>query len=121
MSKATISDLVGKTLTTIVNTKEEIIFTTDKEYKYKMFHSQNCCEDVYVDDIVGDVNDLLNTPILYAEEVSNINDPPKENSEESYTWTFYNIRTIIGSVTIKWYGTSNGYYSEEVDFAKIND
>jgi hypothetical protein len=84
--------------------------------------------NVDVDDVCGDVEDLLNTPILRAEEVKNLNLPSK-NEESSFRWTFYKFATAKGYVDIKWYGTSNGYYSEECslnyyphdpdDFSKI--
>ena len=60
-----------------------------------------------------------------AEEASSYNENPIEVAgkemyhDDSFTWTFYKLATIKGYVTIRWYGTSNGYYSEEVDFEKV--
>lgn len=78
---------------------------------YRFTHDQNCCESVDIDDICGDLQDLVGAPILTAEERSNRADT--ENGSE--TWTFYEFRTVKGSVTVKWHGSSNGYYSESVD------
>lgn len=80
-----------------------------------MFHGQDCCEEVWLEDIIGDLDDLVGSPILKAEKRTDENLPPVENSDFSYTWTFYEFATIKGSVTLRWFGTSNGYYSEDVD------
>jgi hypothetical protein len=99
--------LVGKTLESVVNSD-------------KLYHSDDCCESVTVEDIAGNLDDLVGSPILQAEESSNSDDPHGQDYEpESYTWTFYRIATAKGLVVIRWYGTSNGYYSESVSFAKV--
>ncbi len=55
-----------------------------------------------------------------AEEATNSDDPPVgEYQPESYTWTFYRFATVRGYVTIRWFGSSNGYYSEQASFARI--
>ena len=122
------SDLLGKVLSSIeVNEdKTQITFTTKDGRKYLMYHDQDCCELVQVDDICGDFNDLIGYVILQAEESSNKSEhgvydyPAKCNgNDDSWTWTFYRIATIKGQVVIKWYGYSNGCYSEKVDFSLI--
>jgi hypothetical protein len=111
--------LIGKTLTHIEYNEDEMIFTTSNGEIYKMYHEQNCCESVSIEDITGDLSDLLHATLTMAEEVTN-NDNPKTIYDESYTWTFYKFATIKGFVTIRWYGESNGYYSESVDFRRVN-
>ena len=96
------------------NIDDAIYFITSTK-RYKMFHEQGCCESCTVEDIVGDLNDLIGSPILYAYEATNKDVDLKAN-DDSCTWTFYHISTIEGTVTIRWYGESNaGYYSERVD------
>ncbi|EQK39795.1 hypothetical protein C672_3655 [[Clostridium] bifermentans ATCC 638] len=84
-----------------------------------MYHEQNCCESVYIDEIHGDLNNLIGSEILMAEEIEGESPSEVDSYFESYTWTFYKLATVKGYVTIRWFGESNGYYSESVDFAKV--
>lgn len=116
--------LLGKTLVSVENREdEELVFTTDDGEVYRQYHQQSCCESVYVESIVGDLNDLIGSPILVAEEVTSNENPPdaKESETEyqdSFTWSLYKLATRKGYVDIRWYGSSNGYYGEEVDLVK---
>ena len=113
-----VSILKGKILKDIkIEGNENILFIDEDGIEYKMFHDYDCCENVYIEDICGDINNLIGSEIIMAEEVINRDLSPLNEFDESYTWTFYKFATVKGYVTIRWYGEANGYYSEEVDFA----
>ena len=116
-------ELQGRVLCKVVQIDDdELRFHLTEDHYVRMYHEQDCCETVSIEDIVGDLDDLVGTPLLLVEEVSNY-EPETETDKdeddyyyaESETWTYYRFRTIKGSVDIRWYGSSNGYYSESVD------
>lgn len=123
--KVEFKDIIGKTFTTVTVGKERQRICYNEEYRdyihfnlegsngyYKMHHIQDCCEDVYMKQIDGDIEDITNSIIINAEEVtSSTKDDDGENQ-----YTFYKIFTAKGDVTISWYGESNGHYSISVDF-----
>lgn len=123
MEFKSINSLVGKTFTSVVRTStgdeynggDSITFNGNETYKF--FHEQDCCEDVVIEDICGDLSDLENTPIIVAEVTKNIAEDT-ENCDER-TWTFYKFSTVKGFVTVRWFGQSNGYYSTDVNFVKV--
>ena len=113
-----VEELLGKTLAKITqNGDDELYFTTTDGTTYKMFHYQDCCESVYIEDIIGDLDDLVGSPLLMAEEVTESGET--SHWGDSSTWTFYKFATAKGYVTVRWYGESNGYYSESVDFVEV--
>tara|TARA_R110000851_G_scaffold234797_1_gene387305 strand:- start:1531 stop:1959 length:429 start_codon:yes stop_codon:yes gene_type:complete len=129
--------LLGKVFTSVEKNQDnnQIIFTTSEGVEYKMYHYQDCCESVSIEDINGDLNDLVGKPILLAETTSSSEHTPEQlaaiekekeeegddyySYEESFTWTFYKLATIKGYVDIRWYGESNGYYSESVSIVEV--
>ena len=119
-----INSIIGKTLSHIdINqSRDEIKFFCNDGDVYLMYHSQDCCETVTIEDVIGDIDDLIGFPITMAEEVISKENPKESNYiEDTFTWTFYKLATVKGYVTIRWYGESNGYYSESVDFVKIEN
>lgn len=98
---------------TFAKTDGEKFETSDGKF-YEFYHEQGCCESVGVEEIHGDLEDLIGSPILQAECVTDYEHESPEHAH-SYSWTFYKFATIKGSVTVRWLGESNGYYSESVD------
>jgi hypothetical protein len=128
ITMAKIKDLVGKILTEVKQDGDKILFVVNDDTKYKMYHEKDCCEIVSIDDINGDLQDLIGSPIILAEEVSNDDfeyafaskfkkvegsyskkDDEGNYEPESHTWTFYKLATAKGYVDIRWFGESNGY------------
>ena len=116
-----IAEMLGQTIAGIDGKPgdDELVFRMADGRVYKMFHDQDCCESVYLEDVCGDLDDLIGSPIVMAECETNSDDPVPINTD-SFTWTFYKLGTAKGSVTLRWFGESNGYYSEEVTFALID-
>jgi hypothetical protein len=115
-----VEELKGQVLSRVENSGDQVVFETVNGDVYRMYHEQDCCESVYLEDVVGDLQDLVGSEILIAEESSG--DTPAdykfEYEPESYTWTFYKFATRKGYVDMRWLGTSNGYYGESVNFVK---
>lgn len=115
------SELLGKVLASVSVSWDEydgdrIEFKTSDE-TFVMYHPKDCCESVSLEDVTGDWADLLGHPLLVADERSK-----RGNVEDgTETWTFYHLATIKGTVVLRWYGTSNGYYSESVYLYRVED
>ena len=117
-----LKDLIGKIMVKVAHIVEarghKILFVTHDGERYKLWHNLDCCESVVVEDITGRLEDLVGAPITLAEERTNKFNPDGVFIEYqgSFTWTFYTFATTKGHVDIRWYGESNGCYSEGVDF-----
>jgi hypothetical protein len=129
--------LKNQTLSKIeVDTNDEYIdFITTHGNRYRLVHFQDCCEYVTIDDICGDLDDLIGEPLLEVEEI--VSETPDhlpavdkvklilEDTQNGYlvdnsqTWSFYKLRTRKGEVTLRFYGSSNVYYSETVSFIEM--
>lgn len=138
---AEITELIGQTFSKVERVGDEAIhFYCGEKIMFKMLHITDCCESVTIEDINGDLSDLENSPILTAEEITNekfiedfkakfcvtnqwgrLVDKDGNHEPDSFTWTFYKLATIKGYVDIRWYGESNGYYSEGVDITKPDE
>ena len=110
--------MLGKTFVKVTGSddSDEMLFETAQGERFMFAHQQDCCETVSINDIVGDLQDLVGEPLLVAEEVQG--ETPVDFDEmdhESVTWTFYKFATRKGYVDVRWLGESNGYYSESVD------
>lgn len=103
----------GGTMLTI-HTRHAVTRTA---HEWRMYHDQDCCECVDLVDGIDALRGLIGNKVVTAEEVSERG----ENAEygDTYTWTYYKIATMHGDACLRWYGSSNGYYSESVTFTEV--
>lgn len=120
---AELASLNGKVIQKITGlskySDEVDIFTTDGGH-YRFYHSQSCCENVSLEDYDLSTHSIDGGTVINAYESSNPPNPP-ECTAESFTWTFYKIETTKGGLWMRWLGTSNGWYSESVNFINLNE
>ena len=96
---------------------DEVRIYTKCGRAFKFYHIENCCESVYLCDF--EVDEIIGAEIIAADELTNSESMQPDTSTESWQWTFYRINTTNGELWMRWLGESNGYYSEDVDFAEI--
>ena len=92
---------------------DSIVIKFEDGSSLKMYHEQDCCESVWIEDIESNKNlsDYKGAVVIdmYVTTAENT------EASESGTYTFYNLNTSKGSINIRWNGESNGYYSESVN------
>lgn len=120
MSIEIFNNMLGKVMSEVIvnDSNDEMIFKSDDGKTFKFYHSQDCCESVLIEDISGDINDLVGSPILMAEEIDNLDHPELEYADDYCKWTFYKFGTEKGFVTVRWFGSSNGYYGVDVNYTE---
>lgn len=93
-----------------------ISFVLENNEEYHLYGGVSPpCQDLYIESIVGDLNDLIGVPILMAEEVNGEN--------EYYEYTFYKIATIKGYLDIRFIDgmADDELYGSCVMFHKVNN
>lgn len=114
--------LIGLTVSGITKTNDEIAFEDKNGRTFRLYHDQDCCESVSIESIRGNIDDLVGSPIQDVKEEITSEFPAdikKPEYIESDTFTTFTFTTLKGVVVIRWWGSSNGYYSESVSFQEV--
>jgi len=109
--------LKGQTIRKIIALSTGSLKIVTDKYKYHLYHEQDCCENVRLVDVIGDVDNILNEEIIFAEEDGGANEPDwygNNYNDSSHTWTKFVLGTKNANVEFWFLGESNGYYSESI-------
>ncbi|ATN92888.1 hypothetical protein QGX11_gp125 [Pseudomonas phage PPSC2] len=107
------TDFYGKTIAGVDGLErgsDSVVITFEDGCSLHMWHSQDCCESVSIEDIDSSAGSL-DGAVFHDLEVYT-----KEGNSDwgAETYTFYTLKTDRGYVWIRWFGESNGYYSTGV-------
>jgi hypothetical protein len=117
-----LDNMVGRVVKYIDIDKEEMKITCEDNSVFTFYHEQDCCENVYIADTVGDPMSLKGWKLLSV-------DMDAENESDGWdgfrfdqisrTVTMVKFVTDENTVSVRWIGESNGYYSESVDLKQF--
>lgn len=135
-----IAELKGLTITGLNVSRGELVLRCEsyaplRVRGFRFYHNQDCCEDVHILAVEGNLADLFDE-VLEATQESAENGggylatnrwpadwgpkPASVGYLESATRTVLTFRTKHGLVRVIWLGESNGYYSESVDMEELD-
>lgn len=84
-AEADIAEFMGRTFTAVTRDDNLLYFQRADGGGFLMCHEQSCCETVELEDVAGDLTDLVGAPIVMAEEESN-GDLDGGSDNASRTW-----------------------------------
>ena len=109
--KHSIQELVGQICHSVDADDDGMTFRLFDGRVFWLGHYQECCEDVHLEEVIGDVDDLVCAPIIKAVELTN-----RGEQEGDLLWTFYEVATIKGTVTIRFCANLYTDYGVDVGF-----
>ena len=125
-NESSLNDLIDVTMDDVRrennNGEDQLIFIANDGRQWMMCHMQDCCEHVVIEDIVGELCELVGKPIVKATSFSNEDEGFVDSENDNYvsaTWTYYEFATVKGNVSIRWHGSSNGCYAETAKLYKL--
>ena len=128
--------LYGKILERVEHYNDDtFILTFTDNTKAEFYHDQDCCEDVYITGFVSCDRASAGFTPYYGMYLTSITESTIDKSEEnnkldyaSYTKSIFTFNWCTRAQTryndeckqfeVHWLGTSNGYYSEGVNFRR---
>lgn len=113
-ARRVLESMVGKTFSLVHSYRldgDDFLCFEHAQGTIMFYYDHDCCAKCDIESIDGDLHDLAGSPLVMAEVVTEKGDA---GDDGSCTWSFYKFATAKGYVTVRWYGSSNGYYSEEV-------
>ena len=109
-------NLIGATiLSATTHYNDNLLYIKTDKGTMRFYHAQQWSEQVWLEDGLEDLEKMIGEKVLHAEVIKNYDEVPLDEDDDSYTWTYYKISTLNHDCTLRFYGTSNGYYSEDVD------
>jgi hypothetical protein len=117
-----VEELVGKKIVDLAENHEgDLTFTMSDGSIYEMGYVPDCCATCVVESGLDDLKAMIGQKLVAVTEDSSKETPAdvkQEYTPESQTWTFYTFRSNKATAQLRWFGSSNGYYSESVTFRR---